>query len=171
MSWCYPPLSSMCVLSSVILHMSWCYPPLSSICVLSSVILHYTLSVILHYDAYSVCAEVLDGFESLHVKVMKVVRESPARRAGVHCQMYLKSLALSVNNKQPTQFAKKTIIGASSCRKGVTQTTTTKPDDPWAPTERNCLDMNALITSVDRILSEALLYNKIVQAEFVEYIE
>lgn len=126
--------------------------------------------VILHYDAYSVCAEVLDGFESLHVKVMKVVRESPARRAGVHCQMYLKSLALSVNN-QPTQFAKKTIIGASSCRKGVTKTTATKPDDPWAPSERNCLDMNALITSVDRILSEAMLYNKTVQAEFVEYIE
>ena len=103
---------------------------------------------------------------------MKVARDSDARRAKVHCQMYLKSLALSVNKNDPSRFADAVIIGVSTCRIGVTQANRDKSDyDPWQPNHDKCLDMNALITSVDSILSEAVLHNKIVQAELVEYIE
>ena len=119
----------------------------------------------------SITVEVPEGFESLHVKVMKVVRNSGARKAGVHCQMYLKSLSLSLT-EVPITFADTVIIGTNACRKSVTQGTRKTPDvDPWQPNQDHCIDMDAVIGSVDTILSKALLHNKFVRAELVEYIE
>lgn len=116
------------------------------------------------------CIQVVgEGYEALHVKVMKVARDSPARKAGVHCQMYLKSIALSLSD--PTTFADAVVIGTNCCRNRVTKGVKTIPEeDPWQPNQDNCVDMDALIASVDSILSKALLQNKIVRAELVEYI-
>ena len=101
---------------------------------------------------------------------MKVARDSAARKAGVHCQMYLKSIALSLTDP-PTTFADAVVIGTNSCRNRVTKGVKTIPEeDPWQPNQDNCVDMDALISSVDSILSKALLQKKTVRAELVEYI-
>ena len=109
--------------------------------------------------------------ESLHVKVMKVAHGSVARKAGVHCQMYLKSLCLSTRPNGKI-FPSPLIIGATLCRKDTTQRQL--EDDIWrnkSLDDSNCVDIHKLIHSVDVILSQASVYKKNVSVELVEYID
>ncbi len=114
---------------------------------------------------------VKDGVESLHVKVMKVARDSPARKDNVHCQMYLKSLALSTRPNGQT-FPAPLIIGATMCRRD--KTPRQLEDEIWrcqSVDDTHCVDVDKLMGSVDAILSRAYMSNKSVSVELVEYIE
>ena len=83
--------------------------------------------------------------------------------------MYLKSLALQTGNNPPT-FSEPVIIGASKCR--TSRIRRTFPGHDTGRVERTqIVDINALILSVDRILSAALLNAKQVQVELLQYVE
>ena len=104
------------------------------------------------------------------MKVMKVSRQSEARKAGVHCQMYLKSLCLSTCHDGQI-FPSPLIIGASLCRKDTTPRT--EEDLMWRKDpidEAHCVDLQKLINSVDSILSQAYTSKKNVSVELVEYV-
>ena len=106
------------------------------------------------------CAGVADGVESLHVKVMKVKRESPARKAGVNCEMYLKSLALGTSEGQ-SKFTAPLIIGASLCRKN--KDPMNVEESIWRVNQvddSHCVDIDSLICSVDKILTQAYYVKK-----------
>lgn len=116
-------------------------------------------------------ADVPDGVDSLHVKVMKVSRDSAARKAGVHCQMYLKTLCVSTRANGHI-FPSPLVIGATLCRKDTTPRRL--EDEIWHNNpidDSNCVDINKLIHSVDIILSQAHRGKKNVSVELVEYIE
>lgn len=106
---------------------------------------------------------------------IQVQRGSAAHRAGVHTQMYAKSIALCTGHNPPS-FSAPVILGASTCRKRVTRPSVETTDDIiWRVgqpqlQDTHAVDMDALITSVDRILSTALLHNQEVQVEFLQYI-
>ena len=117
--------------------------------------------------------DVEGSIEALHVKVMKVKRGSPAREAKVHCQMYLKSLAVANSNSACAKtFTAPLIIDTSLCRKG--RNSVIDPlGDIWSVRkvdDSHCVDVDALVTSVDKILTQAYLNKKLVSVELVEYI-
>lgn len=93
--------------------------------------------------------------ESLHVKVMKVKHGSKARQLGVHTQMYLKTLSLSIS---PGCYGEAVFIGGDSCRK--------QSDVPNQPRP---VDLEALINLVDGVLTSAYLGKQRVKLQFVHY--
>ena len=106
------------------------------------------------------------------MKVMKVSRDSEARKAGVHCQMYLKSLSLSTRINGQI-FPSPLIIGASMCRKDTTQTPREDADLIWRNNpidDSHCVDLHKLMNYVDRILSQTYTSKKNVSVDLVEYI-
>ena len=106
---------------------------------------------------------------------LQVQRGSSAHQAGVHTQMYVKSIALCTGHNPPS-FSAPVILGASMCRKCITKPCIETTDDNiWRlgqpqVKDTHAVDMDALMTSVDRILSTALLNNKEFQVEFLQYI-
>ena len=106
----------------------------------------------------------------------QVQRRSPAQKAGVHTQMYLKSLALRTGHNPPS-FSEPVILGASTCRKRITQPTSpTTDDDIWRCArpqvkDEHSVDIDALMTCVDRILTKALLSDQELQVELLQYVE
>ena len=116
------------------------------------------------------CVGVEDGTESLHVKVMKVKFSSRAREEGVHCQMYLKSIALGTRSGE-RKFGTPLLIGANLSRKIINKTQNDRDGDIWrAVNDSYCVDTEKLITIVDRILAHAYMSKKLVLVELVEYI-
>ena len=102
--------------------------------------------------------EVGDNPEALHVKVMEVKSVSEARRAGVTTQMYLKSLSL---NTGVETYGEPVFIGGDSCRKRATTDLDGK--------RRRPVDLSALITLVDGVMTAAYLQKKKVKLDLVFY--
>jgi hypothetical protein len=102
--------------------------------------------------------EVGDKHEALHVKVMEVKCDSEARRAGVTTQMYLKSLSLNTGMET---YGEPVFIGGDSCRKRATTGLDGK--------RRRAVDLSALISLVDGVMTAAHLQKKKVKLDLVFY--
>ena len=113
-----------------------------------------------------------EGVESLHVKVMKIERDSAAYKQKVSCQMYLKSLSLFCVRRN--SFNPPVIIGSSVNRKPKRDAWETE-GDIWRSNppmkNSNVVDLNGLIDMVDQILTTALTETTLVRAELVQYVD
>ena len=112
-----------------------------------------------------------NGVDSLHVKVMKIERDSQAYKQKVNCQMYLKTLSLfCVRSKQ---FNAPVLVGASRHR--VKRDEWEREGDIWrsnsAIQDSNSVDLNSLIGMVDDILITAMTTKVPVRVELVQYVD
>jgi hypothetical protein len=110
--------------------------------------------------------------DSLHVKVMKVMRDSKARAAGVHTQMYLKSLSLGSSTGY---FGQPVFIGGDICRKKSKERSRWEIEgDIWRqsediPKQTRAVDLSALIELVDDVLTTGYLGKNILKVDMVSY--
>lgn len=94
----------------------------------------------------------------------------------MNTQMYLKSLALQ-NGTNPPSFSDPVIVGANMCRKKrIHPSAPTSDGDIWRVGQHrvddsDAVDIDALMQSVDSILSRAKLLNVEVQMELLQYVE
>jgi hypothetical protein len=103
---------------------------------------------------------------------MKVKRDSKARTAGVHTQMYLKSLSLGSNTGS---FGQPVFIGGDICRKKTKERSAWEREgDIWrqpedVPQQTKPVDLSSLIGLVDEVLTTAYLGKKTVKIDMVSY--
>ena len=124
-----------------------------------------------HLHVYVLLAGVPGGVDSLHVKVMKIERDSQAYKQKVNCQMYLKTLSLFCGRTK--KFTEPVIIGVSNHRKPRRDEWELE-GDIWRSNQpihnSKVVDLNGLISMVDDILTTALTEKTMVRAELVQYV-
>ena len=106
--------------------------------------------------------------ESLHVKVLSVEKGSQGHAAGVHCQMYLKSLALVNTRVIPSVTREPVFFGAIKLRP---RSQLEIEGDIWRnePNKYKRVDVHALIDLVDSVLTQAIINKLYVECQLVAY--